>query len=187
MSSVELNVSSWTCKLTLVYGIPVCSHLGLTVQGESCREDGGKRKKMMSKQRCLFQEFVWFPLHPTDVSEVHRFPRQYKGISTTDPRRNLGTLSEEPNCYVGNINSLGSGEKTGLSWACTADLWLLYVLGWPHSWHNTSPWGTGLHMCILCGKWYFFRDGPQIGQFASCSGLAGYAFLAPWARIALVS
>lgn len=130
---------------------------------------------------------VWFPLHPADVSEVHRFPRQYKGISTTDPRRKLGTLSEELNCYVGNINSLGSGEKTGLSWACTADLWLLYVLGWPRSWYDTSPWGTGLHMCILCGKWHFFRDGPQIGQFASCSGLAGYAFLAPWARIAFVS
>lgn len=149
------------------------------------KTEAKERKWCQNKDACSRNLFGFHCIQ--DVSEVHRFPRQYKGISTTDPRRNLGTLSEEPNCYVGNINSLGSGEKTGLSWACTADLWLLYVLGWPHSWHNTSPWGTGLHMCILCGKWYFFRDGPQIGQFASCSGLAGYAFLAPWARIALVS
>lgn len=151
------------------------------------KAEAEERKWCQNKNACSRNlSSAWFPLHSTDVSEVHRFSRQYKGISTTDSRCKLGTLSEEPSCRADNINSLGSGEKTGLSWACATGLWLLYILSWPHSWHNTSPRGTGLHMCILCGTWRLFRDGPQIGQFTSCSGLVGCPFLAPWARIAFV-
>lgn len=71
------------------------------------KAEAEERKWCQNKNTCSRNlSSAWFPLHPTDVSEVHRFPRQYKGISTTDSRRKLGTLSEEPSCQADNINSL---------------------------------------------------------------------------------
>lgn len=43
----------------------------------------------------------------------------HRSLGNHNPKRWVGTLSEESNCEVSNISSHGSGVNTGGSWACS--------------------------------------------------------------------
>lgn len=128
-----------------MYGLPVSSHLGLAVQGESHREgQKAKGRKWCQNEDSCSRDFssVWFPPNPTDVDEVHK---------------SLGNILTQEVSWTPFL------RNRTVKWVIFALMVLVRIVAGPGhalqlrgfctSWAGCSPasgrtWGTGPHMCI---------------------------------------